>query len=340
MDEAEFLRQLAEANDFHAGPSEPAEPSPGSRLFTSPEQLRDALAAANLSPDSVAVITSLAQPAFQLVTEEIPADWHSPNGASRLGGTPDLPPGSAWPWRPGYVGVRQVLDEPDDQPAPLSFLAQLDFADLAAAGTLPDVPLPTSGRLQLYYDLQRMPWGFDPAERIGVHVAYDDSPVSALSRTQPPSELFALGDEAILHEQMLRPQVIVSTPSPYAHAVRSRLAEPDIEALDEWYGEFWDLPEWNSHQVGGWPHQVQGEMPLDVALLAAGHYTGNIDVYRDEAAMAAAEADAPNWVLLWQLASEDPWFMWGDEGFLYLWIRRDDLAARRFDDTVLILQCY
>jgi uncharacterized protein YwqG len=30
---------------------------------------------------------------------------------------------------------------------------------------------------------------------------------------------------------------------------------------------------------------------------------------------------------------------WGDEGQLYLWMRRDDLRARRFDRARLVLQC-
>lgn len=31
--------------------------------------------------------------------------------------------------------------------------------------------------------------------------------------------------------------------------------------------------------------------------------------------------------------------MWGDVGRLYYWIRREDLAQRRFDKVWLVLQC-
>ena len=31
--------------------------------------------------------------------------------------------------------------------------------------------------------------------------------------------------------------------------------------------------------------------------------------------------------------------MWGDMGCLYFWIRESDLAAQRFDDAWMILQC-
>jgi uncharacterized protein YwqG len=47
------------------------------------------------------------------------------------------------------------------------------------------------------------------------------------------------------------------------------------------------------------------------------------------------------WLLLLQLDSDDPIdVMWGDGGMLYFWIRRDDLANRRFDKTWMTLQCY
>jgi len=32
--------------------------------------------------------------------------------------------------------------------------------------------------------------------------------------------------------------------------------------------------------------------------------------------------------------------MWGDNGQLYVWIRREDLIARRFEAARFILQCY
>lgn len=45
------------------------------------------------------------------------------------------------------------------------------------------------------------------------------------------------------------------------------------------------------------------------------------------------------WRLLLQLASESGVNMsWGDEGFLYYWIRESDLAERCFDKVWCILQ--
>ncbi len=37
---------------------------------------------------------------------------------------------------------------------------------------------------------------------------------------------------------------------------------------------------------------------------------------------------------------EAPQRMWGDAGRLYFMIREEDLAARRFEDCWMTLQCY
>jgi uncharacterized protein YwqG len=39
------------------------------------------------------------------------------------------------------------------------------------------------------------------------------------------------------------------------------------------------------------------------------------------------------------LAEEAAGMMWGDAGRIYFWIRREDLLARDFDRSWLILQC-
>jgi hypothetical protein len=54
------------------------------------------------------------------------------------------------------------------------------------------------------------------------------------------------------------------------------------------------------------------------------------DVYRDSG-LADLRARADEWLMLAQIGSDDEaGFMWGDDGRIYLWIRREDLIARRF----------
>ena len=81
-------------------------------------------------------------------------------------------------------------------------------------------------------------------------------------------------------------------------------------------------------------------MQLQCALVAAGRYCGAPDAYHDPA-LAQLRATAKDWLLLAQIGSDaGAGVMWGDSGCLYLWIKRDDLIARRFEAAHLILQCY
>jgi len=51
--------------------------------------------------------------------------------------------------------------------------------------------------------------------------------------------------------------------------------------------------------------------------------------------------DAANWELLLQIDSEEATqMMWGDMGRLYFLIQKEALAARRFDESWLVWDCY
>jgi len=86
----------------------------------------------------------------------------APIGASRLGGMPDLPPEVPWPWRPALPSeswkevpqnVQELLHLDMTHSArawPLSFVAQIDFAEIHSAGGLEGFP--SSGRLLFFCD--------------------------------------------------------------------------------------------------------------------------------------------------------------------------------------------
>ena len=91
--------------------------------------------------------------------------------------------------------------------------------------------------------------------------------------------------------------------------------------------------------LGGYPDQIQNDMTLQCALVAAGLYCGDATGYQDPR-LPAFRRDALDWRLLLQVPSVDAAdMMWGDVGYLYYWIREDDLGARRFDRAWMILQC-
>src|SRR4051794_39230511 len=87
-----------------------------------------------------AELGALAEPSFKITTQRVPlADL--PLGASRFGGSPDVPPGFTWPDRDGR---------------PLTFLAQLDLLEIHAPG------VPDHGWLLFFYEAAGLPWGAKP----------------------------------------------------------------------------------------------------------------------------------------------------------------------------------
>lgn len=233
--------------------------------------------------------------------------------ASHLGGSPELDADQSWPECNGR---------------PLSFLAAVDLADVAETDS--GLNLPRSGVLNFFYDVDRQPWGFDPADRGSWAVVHC---LAGVPTTPPPtSRVFKrvpLATDRVItfphwHEDDLEP-------------LRSSRFDDFFELVDELAPDGW--PRQANHQVGGWPLLEQGPLWLSAQLTSHGVHTGGSDWTAnpryEELARGASE-----WQLLIQIDSDErtDW-MWGDVGKLYFLIRTDDLAARRFDRVWLELQC-
>ena len=92
----------------------------------------------------------------------------------------------------------------------------------------------------------------------------------------------------------------------------------------------------HDHRFGGHPLQIQGNMQTECALL-----TNGFDLSAWNEAAERLKSDAVNWLMLLQIASDDrAGMMWGDVGNLYVWIHRDALRARRFEEARVVMQCY
>src|SRR5262245_57271787 len=107
-------------------------------------------------------LLSLARPSVRLATVLTPHE-RLDIGESRIGGTPDVPPGFEWPrWTPS-----RRRDDKFGQPwqpagpSPLGLIAQVDLSAMPRVDDL----LPSKGWLYFFYDRYCETWGFDPADR-------------------------------------------------------------------------------------------------------------------------------------------------------------------------------
>ena len=214
---------------------------------------------------------------------------------------------------------------------PLAFIAQLDLAELAAAHDFSW--LPSEGSIAFFYDVERMPWGFDPKDRGSWHVAYlKDATIAA----EHPR---ALSLKSHVRHSFVAPSKVAVYPDADAPAIEAlNLSDEESDA----YCDFRNSDDANlpAHQVGGFPSPVQNNtMELECQLASNGIYVGKPDGFASERAKEL-EAGASDWRLLLQLDSDDELdFMWGDAGMIYFWIREQDAMEKRFDRSWLILQC-
>jgi len=260
-----------------------------------------------------------------------------PHAASKLGGLPDLPETFDWP---SYNGRK------------LDFLLQINLNDIRAesmqvavsAGEYVADSLPRSGLLSFFYDTDDQPWNFDPATLDSFKVVFS-SDITDLTPQAIPNPEFALPEHRMSFYSMV---TLPSVGSKIFEAFRSKSAmtEQEWDAYFEWHGRLtlseagetdMNLP-W--HQMFGFPCSNQGDMQLEAQLVTNGIYCGDQKGYNDPR-RAELEAAANDWLLLLQLDSDRCFDVcWGDNGQLYFWIRRQDLAQFAFDRVWMTLECH
>ena len=257
--------------------------------------------------------------AIGLVPALVDDDKEIAIGASKLGGRPDTPWGFTWP----VFG------------APLAFVAQINFADVAPYSE--GLDLPESGLLSFFYDNDA--WGFDPRNKDGFRVYFfSEEKGTDLSLTRhagpgieepyPPYKPCGLNFCSFL-----------SLPDPYYEGEHSVAELFQTEKERESYLLMLnDLG--NHHRMFGYSEPVQNEMESECALVTNGVYCGDVVNYEDPKNVEFLKTK-DQWRLLLQINSdeENTDMMWGDAGCLYYWIREDDLKQKRFDNSWIIMQC-
>ncbi len=264
-------------------------------------------------------LAALAAPSVRIAARRAPAAPLTP-GASRFGGSPDVPPGLAWPSRRGR---------------PLTFLAQIDLSMAGAPG------LPESGWLLFFYDAVEQPWGFDPHDAGGASVVHVAAAREALRRIPHPPVDRAGGP---FEPCALSFTAAVDLPDPWDHIVQegaSGIGTDQLEAYHAAADALSGVEEGTPHHhLVGHPQLVQDDMRGECQLVTSGIQCGDATGYQGQRAKDLLRA-AGEWTLLLQLDSDEqgPGWMWGDSGRIYYWMRRSDLAARAFERAWLVLQC-
>ena len=224
----------------------------------------------------------------------------NPIGASRFGGLPDLPKTMAWPGEPH---------------AQLDFVVQLNCADLNRA--LPGNGLPVSGWLWFFYDVEHSPEGLSREQKKLWAVRYYDGPVETLSRSSAPawwveSTAFPTCRLSIQSGEWLPDAGDSSIGALNLKPAETRAYAGVIKKL-RGPGK---VP---LHKVLGWPDTIQNAMEANCQRMAG----------------------KGDWRLLLQLDSDATInTMWGDSGRIYVWIRQEDLRAKRFDRCWVLAQSF
>ena len=155
-----------------------------------------------------------------------------------------------------------------------------------------------------------------------------------LHRMEPPDKLY---------EKSLLPEYQVSFSAGISRTP-SIVGMPDEiyadELLDEYFGSG---PEgWDDFKLLGNANAIQNDDAMDeeCQMYSMGLCGGDKKTPQQEEAI---KKGAKDWLLLLQFGSifegKDAVMMFGDSGALYYWIRRQDLAACRFDDVRIIMEC-
>lgn len=258
-------------------------------------------------------------------------------GATKFGGRPDVPADFKWAY---YEGLCYLDNELKSRP--LSFIAQFDLSEITKYDA--DNLLPKTGLLSFFYDCDTMCWGYDPKDKGCARVYYFED-VSVLSPAEFPDDL---------KEDFRFPEIAVSAYSEKSYqdfedfiVQREKMAQEweKFEAAEKGLG-IYSGTDSECSKLLGWANTIQGNMTRECELVARrGYYLGNPDGWEHVTPRDRQETEQwanRDWLLLFQLGTvenDDFELMFGDCGRIYFYIRRDDLAARNFDNVWLILQC-
>lgn len=289
--------------------------------MASPDDVSRALAAAQLT-ELAGKVDALARPAIRLGLK-IVEQSSAAIGSSRVGGQPDLPPGTSWPAKQG---------------APMSFVAQVRMEEAAPYDTAH--LLPPTGLLAFFYDAAQETYGTDPTDQAGFQVLYFATDLARLQRLPFPEALPASARFQPCAVTFSNELTVAQSPD---LEIPGLSWPPDAQKRYEAaIGGVAGVASQSQPQGGprsqllGFPYTLQDDMRVQSQLASHGV---SMDQAGSDPRTAALSAGAPNWQLLLQLDSEPQAGMrWADAGMLYYWIEREPLRSATFDNVWVVLQ--
>jgi len=268
-----------------------------------------------MTPDLIQEFENLKKPCIAITAKPVSMDQIAA-GESRFGGIPDIPPTYKWPT---YNDGKH-----------LPFIAQINFRETSAFDS--EDLLPKMGQLLIFYEGGENCWGFRADDHKFWKIEFFDSDIPLTRRELPPD----IPDWIRIKPGKLEFRSSDSRPDFLDFATISFSPEKRNSYID--YLESLNLPV-ATHQMLGHSRNVQNDMRLECQLTSNGIDCGGPEGYSDPR-RKELEPGSADWMLLLQFDTDDDLgIMWGDVGTIYVWIRKQDLAAKRFDKARICFQC-
>lgn len=247
-----------------------------------------------------------------------------PVGASKYGGSPDLPAGFEWPTcvvRPGY--------KPEGARYPLTFVAQFNFAE--AASCLQEDPIwPSDGVLAIFFDGVCSPSGQIPEEAPGLRLFYFPT-AARLQRTPAPQGQLPTPSNA--SKVSLQPRLIQFAPAwsvPGEESLELMRGGKEVKIRWSERNEDGEPPECR-HRLGGFALPEQYDPREGCRDRTAAWVKTGTRASGDRQPPRPVEVDGP-WRLLVQFDfSADPEIACAYEGTqFYVCVSRESIRSKSF----------
>lgn len=331
-------------------------------MFRTKDEIEHSMRNAGILASRAKELASKAKPCIWLETFTVDNENEIPIGSTKIGGAPDLPDDFVWPYRDPYPdasdrlaemlsGIQRWSDQakrniradfvPYFERRALTFIAQIDLGHISGIGEV-DRDIPTNGRLYLFYDAELQPWGYRQTDHFGWKILFDASSRSTLRRIAPPYEFSEVRFDPLRCVGHPCMSIVPAMGYDYSEAYDNYSTTPPSDHMKflDWQSTIvdWGWGDWNDHRVGGQPTQLQHDMQWECQMVSNGVNIGL--AARDKDEVERLRDGIRHWLMLFQIASDEKNKMtWGGSGFLYVWIHRDDLRAKRFEKARVSLQC-